>query len=62
MKLPDDWLVSVGALSSAVGFLVLGIAPLDDLLPINRVLFATICSLLTAWVLIHIIRILGGRP
>ncbi|WP_162560479.1 hypothetical protein [Methylobacterium durans] len=46
MKIPDRWLVWIGALAGLVGFFILNFAPLDGLLPINQGLFAALCSLL----------------
>lgn len=34
-----------------VGAIVMNFAPLDDLLPVNRTLFSTVCALIVIWML-----------
>ncbi len=50
-----------GGLGALVGFVIVRYAPLDAMLPLNRPLFALVCSLLTIWVSISVTRVLEGK-
>ncbi len=41
----------IGIVAGSVGIIVLNVAPLDTLLPLNQVLFASVCALIVIWLL-----------
>lgn len=49
MNLRDRRRGWIGIVGGFVAAIVLNVAPLDDLLPINRILFALICGLMITW-------------
>ncbi|GJD95864.1 hypothetical protein [Methylobacterium iners] len=51
----DRRLAWIGVTGGLVGILVMNVAPLDALLPVNRALFAMVCILLAIWVVLAII-------
>lgn len=61
MNQRDRRLGWIGLVGGFVGVLVLKVAPLDELLPLNKVLFALICSLSVVWMLVSVTRPKGGK-
>jgi len=57
----DRHLGWIGLIAGFVGNFALNVAPLDDLLPLNRLLFAIICALATIWALVSLMRASGNR-
>ncbi|MEA1834448.1 hypothetical protein U8607_20355 [Methylobacterium durans] len=58
----NNLLAWIGAIGSLVGFLILNLAPFDDLLPLNRVLAAFLSALAVVWLLVELSRRGNNRP
>ena len=54
VKPRDRHLGWIGIIAGFVGVIVLEVAPLEDLLTLNRVLFALICTLMVIWMLVSV--------
>ena len=57
----DRHLGWIGLVAGLVGVIVLKVAPLHGLIPLNRVLFALICTLVTIWVLVSVTKRWDGE-
>ena len=57
----DRLLSWIGAAGGIICFLILNFAPLDDLLPLNRVLAAFLSSLTAIWLMVELSRRLNNR-
>ena len=53
---------SAGLIGAIVGLCVLQFAPLDDLLPLNQVLFALDCALIAIWATLAAAQHWGQGP
>lgn len=62
MDLRRQLLIWIGAFGGGLGMISLSVAPIDDLLPINQILFALDISLIVIWALVYAAQIWGERP
>lgn len=51
----------IGVLAGLVSVAALHVAPLDALLPLNKVLFTVVCGLMAVWVLVSVIPSGGDK-
>ena len=61
MNARDRHLGWIGLVAGLIGIIVLNVAPLSGLIPLNRVLFALICSLVTILVLVSVTKRWDGE-
>ena len=61
MNSRDRHLGWIGLIAGLIGIIVLNVAPLGGLIPLNRVLFALICTLVTILVLVSMNQSSGGK-
>lgn len=62
MKERDRQLGWIGVVAGIIGIIVLNVAPVEEMLPVNRMLFAWICTLMMGWLLVSLIGPWGNRP